>query len=623
MISLSDRRRFWKLTVAMLSLAGLLGCSTAFHERYYVGVYERDATKGSESEGGPAQFYRYTIDGATSLFNKTRYEAGWYDAAVVDKLFGEVRPGSAKVASRQTAGTAPLITDIPLLFAGGKTGRVDASEQPDLAGTAKAKEWAVVNAEATAARLRSSAGPWSIPLENLTRVRCAKATFHFRRGDSSAGESPPRILVDRIELHGAGYATLANGEGFLPTTEDASGFFGDIIPGADAGRFSAGLLDSLWVAGARTTVVGQMARGSGDDWSGPAAYGESNSQFHHAEWGQHEAKIVDGAVESGGAAGRIVAVDSHGHFTDVHGFSATAGWLAQAVAARLTLEGVQVTWPTETNETWVLVLSDGQVTTSFDFTTDDASSRRLTEYKNSLKPSTQPVEAIAPLELADVTLTPQDASDKRHVRAVSAETWKNWMANPGQGGNSAPTAAKVVTSEITAEHLAVQSGNIKLTLTTAVEQARQAGNRVVLKGPEQATFYNFGPEGVREAQRENERLVVFMSASPRVLVNHIRALVNARQTQQVVASALLAPRLIEDARRAKESRSAVDEAKALAKEMADYIVSDSFNGADLPTLQQKAIGWLARTGGDNTGMSAWLSVVLDGLRATHGETDHE
>lgn len=107
---------------AGLSLALLAGCAK-FDEYYYVGTIE---------DHHPTQFYRFHLHGSSSL-SKTRYEAGWYDASVVERLFGEIKPPDENSPTTKPAQTKPQdapLADAKVKGAGGQMGASTAARSP-------------------------------------------------------------------------------------------------------------------------------------------------------------------------------------------------------------------------------------------------------------------------------------------------------------------------------------------------------------------------------------------------------------------------------------------------------------------------------------------------------------
>lgn len=106
---MKKERPRWPSSVSWLlvcCVALLASCSTRFQEKYYVGVFERGTSADAEQDG-PTQFYRFRLDGWATLFSKTRYEAGWYDASVdhATRQFGCPR---ARACGSETWAGTPL-----------------------------------------------------------------------------------------------------------------------------------------------------------------------------------------------------------------------------------------------------------------------------------------------------------------------------------------------------------------------------------------------------------------------------------------------------------------------------------------------------------------------------------
>lgn len=124
----------------------------------------------------------------------------------------------------------------------------------------------------------------------------------------------------------------------------------------------------------------------------------------------------------------------------------------------------------------------------------------------------------------------------------------------------------------------------------------------------QPNFFRFGPEGVARTLRQDERFVIFMHSDPRALVGRIKALVNSKKAQAVVAQVILGPKIVEQEKTIDETNSSVASAKRLVTAMKEFVGSQGYNDESAKSIRNTSKQWLIGLNANGLGLIGVLGV---------------
>ncbi|MCZ6652093.1 MAG: hypothetical protein O7D91_03605 [Planctomycetota bacterium] len=549
----------------------LASCSTHFKEKYYIGVYERGA-KAEGHEAGPTQFYRFRLNGWATWLSKTRYEAGWYDASVVDRLFGEIRPKAPDPADELLVDSKAPIDIIPLLYVPGEVKAANA-DGPTVTGNHVKVD------------LRGK--EVTVPLSNLNKIHADRLNVWVEKKNGKT------TVVVGLEVEGAIEVTYTSDEEDKTLKDLTSGQSVDVTPIAADSSMECNNVAALDLAGGIIDVTTAKLESKGETWEGINQFAFTRSPYHNFEWLGGKFQILDGKVrpkfhglEATGSIARFSSVDSNKINITAH-----SGWLLRLVSAPdnpslLKLGKVSVKAVVPGKDHKARVNKAGAKSGGSDINLDAANFKFGEDENRNIFDSE--VEKLGegrnkkPITLSNVTF--HFTEDKKTVKLAMF------------AGEEADSPLQVPIPHYRAGTLEVKSGLFQLSTTRAVERAMEDGKTVAYQDPHRQIFIHFGPEGLGSTQRKDERFVIFMSANPRVLVNRIRALVNSERTQNVIATALIAPRLIKEKTKIQEAQLDTAQAKKFADEAKKFVEADEFGEASSAVLKGKAADWLGQLG---------------------------
>lgn len=557
-----------RLALACVTLL-LASCSTQFKERYYVGVYEEGV--------GAAQFYRFRLHGWSSLFSKTRYEAGWYDAAVVDRLFGQIRPKLSTPTGELPSAADTPIDVIPIIHTSGQVSGGDPS----------------IKAENCHVTLHVQ--PQVVTLEGLDRIEAEGLIVTVVKTGDNNGKPTTELqslrVAGRIEARYGKEKYIENVKP-NPLRHLLESQFVDIRNHGSDSTITCSSLDALHVSGGVIDLISERLESANGAWTGGTKQAISRSPYHFFAWDGGTFEILDGDVTP--AFHGLVAKGSIAKFQKKDDKNkievrAQSGGSLRLRGAKLTLSRVVVRGSISTAEKQGK-LEGLKTLKALKAALGEKGAKRLELKLKALKGGS----GEKPITLSKVVLELKDST----MKIVGGE---------------------LKIAEYTAHLIKVASGHFQLTTARAVQTATESGKSVVFKDPHRKTFLHFGPEGRGSAQREDERFVIFMSASPRVMVNRIRALVNSKRTQNVIATAMLAPRLVEEQTKLQATKDELGKAQQLAETAKAFIDGDSFKDIKKSGLAEAAVQWSTGLGNSPLGILGFLQAATVSKDTTKGE----
>lgn len=224
----------WLLSSVVVVL--MAGCSARFKEQYYVGVYDL----AEDGQARPTQFYRFRIEGDAPLFSKTRYEAGWYDAGAVERLFGEIR-NERVVKAGQPQQQHDTITSIPIVFVDGT-----ASADKDL-----------------------KASSASVAAENAQTIKC---------------ENIKAVLADRVRIDIGARMIEFSGPITVVLDVSLSNLSGAVTPTtAGEAKLTVSAADQVILSGGAIQLLTGEVKLQNTEWSGQFDELVSEDAFHHLD----------------------------------------------------------------------------------------------------------------------------------------------------------------------------------------------------------------------------------------------------------------------------------------------------------------------------------------------------
>lgn len=557
-------------TAPLVALVGLLcGCSSAFNEKYYVGVF----AKPREGPETPTQFYRFRLDGGSSLFCKTKFEAGWYDARAVDTLFGQIR--DEKVIP---AGPEPAPGE-------GVTALTAAGAIPEGGKTAVQVE---------GARVQPLTGRLPLRLENIASAWAPRLRITVKKTKDGYTVVAIRAFA-RVRL------TYAKAK--IPAALAAEELSVRVRPAGAGSTLSCGNFAELRCCGGRVRIATGDAKLQDDMWRGTCLAGSTESRYGAFQWkgGRFEATCGQATRHQDGVDLR----SGYARFANLTSLSGRTGWLLDLRKAKLDLQGVRAS---------VRVPEKGWLIQP------QADSDKLGELKKDLLGKDHEAdvnEVIAKLDSRSlkvgktdevtIELKKKDFQLKPAGKEVlmrltgdappaSAETKaaapKTKAAAPrteaaGAETQPAPPKTKAAAVEATVDAVEVEALRVK-TASSFIVSSVGCGDGVCggvapRRSEEETAYYRFGPEGVAKAQREGERFVIFMVSNPRALTRKIKALLDAGRAREAMTALIHGPRMTKDDDTIAETEAQLAGAAAFAEEMKRQLSSDE---ADLVQLKE-------------------------------------
>jgi hypothetical protein len=545
--------------VGAVTVAATTSCSSNFHENYYVGVWEqrREANTTQAGHGDyatlkPAQFYRFRLDGWASLFSTTRFESGWFDANAVERLFGEVSANPPNtVVSNQQPSSNRSPTPIATIVTSGSASNQDpiTLENIDIELGPASRDIAF-----------TSATPSFTSLEHAN----LRATYTPMQGKTPAS-------ITSLEITGSADA-LADSK----MLKEQSEIFADIVPAAGDSQLVVKSVDKLLVRGATLDLNAKDATPSGAGWTGTNVRAVSYSKYHSFAINAGTFNIIGG--DTSGTPNQLRAVNAISTFDKVKSIEASAGFMLEVSNATIAKPDEKDVWrahfkPANGIRLMVFGPSD-KIAYKTDYNIQGGNAPDLDEALKKPSTSTEPIS----FDLHDVSLT---LLSQVNVKSVSIN------AKPS-GADSASSPPAVRPDGWTLTQAKINAGAFELTSAYAVEAAYASHEPTLLSLGN--GFLIFGPEGEAPAQHSNQRLVVFMTANPKVLTDRLRAMVNSQQTQQVFGQMIFGHTMAQQATTTSRATRTLAQAKKSAADLTNALSSQSLKtlkGEDLRAILEQ------------------------------------
>ncbi|MBI1851781.1 MAG: hypothetical protein HYR85_15685 [Planctomycetes bacterium] len=561
-------------TALVAGIAATFSSCSSFDEKYYVGVFE--GSDSGNQVSGPVQFYRFALKGRTRL-SDTRFEAGWYDATAVNRLFGEIsdRPKSMSAGTTGkggSTGTTKPSEPIPLVST-----RIVLKNSPATDGAASA-----TTLQAFHVILSQRVRPLPLPLNRLQDVHSAHLRVELSRKKDG--------VVECNQLFIGGSLNVSSGAGSNAWKRRID--LADMEPAGKDPRLLVKGLSKLSLAGGVLDVVSVDAQFDDGKWTGKNTRAATHSAYHEWNWTGGVFEVHGGSMEYHG--GELVTTGSVAEFrrkTEKDpsiDLQATTGWLLRLQNAEIKARGIRIEGKLGSddaakfdNEVIVNEKPPGLAALSL----DEASRAILDAAVAKLKTDAKAPRSIdipgASLAIYD---DPTKKTGKHSFEIVSADDHDN--------------VATLEVSSANADQVDVTSGIAELSTTVAVENAR--GATLVSTGappkPEEHIFLRFGPEGISLARPEDERFVVFMNSNPKALTDRVKAFVNSRQTQETLYALALGPQVAKRQADVEDTREAQRQADLLARRMEAAVTADDWATKDADQIRNLVTQWLAFLG---------------------------
>ena len=536
---------YWTLVLLLVGLA--TGCSVKFNEQYYVGVIPPESNT-------PTQFYRFTLDGYSSFGSETRYAAGWYNASVVNHLFGDVE-SKEKIGSDQ-AGKPPAsggIGNIPFIFAKGEI-----VKQP-------------IEVDHPQIKFRK---PQLIKLENISEVQAAQSIITVEV-DSNGNYNIKRIEVaGKIELSISSVEISVKRE--LLQYAEVTGGQRSVLRCTDG-------LTRIDVIGGTLNIKTSDPKPDGLAWWGSNDQTSAHSPHHHFTWKGGRYDVRNGQIALSPRevrTSRSIATFTEDNNNGKLQLSADHGWHLLLKDATFDLNKARVMFDTPPNDHLELAIFSNK--TAIAITKDMLSEKSKAEYEQrievikklkELKKLKDPINII----LTDVMLT--DPKSR-----ITLQTDQN------------PQTVQI--TNLQAELLEVKSGEFEIASVDVIAQHIVA-DRTRDDHPKTSHFMRFGPEGAALSGVENERFVIFMHSDPAELVENIKSLVSADETQQLVTSLVTGRETARHQTQIKEADILLKTEYTFAQSLVSQLKEEEGNEpASLEHLRARASQWLNSIGSE-------------------------